>query len=109
MGSEIKENDFVPVDSRAKEEEKTFSAKAKITRQKERGLHIAFLVLVWTGVSLFVVVLVAKVCQMALPADYCWLDEAHTKKLDDFLTSGVIGGAITGFFKSKLNPSEKDK
>ena len=99
----IKEPQQIVVDSKAKEENRDYVSQARRRRREQNTLHWAFLGIVWIAVLGVAFVLFAKLSHLVLPPRFSWLDDAHLKKLDEFLTTGAIGGTVVGFFKSKFS------
>jgi len=103
LASLIKEPQQVVVDSKAKEENRDYVSQHRRIRREQNTLHWAFLGIVWIAVVGVAFVLFAKLSHLVLPPKFSWLDETQLKNLDEFLTTGAIGGTVVGFFKAKIN------
>jgi hypothetical protein len=90
------------VDSKAKEEVKNWTSESRRKRREENVVHWGFVILVWAVFIGVTFVVISKISHLVLPTKYHWLDEVHLKKIDDFLTTGTIGGIVVGFFKNKM-------
>jgi hypothetical protein len=99
---------LLPIDTKAREEEKNFVAKSRRERREEYHKHVAFVILLWLAVGLFGLGLVAKVSQFLLPEAWEWLSEKQRAQLNDFLTTGIISGGVVGILKNKLSKNGVD-
>lgn len=76
-------------------------------RREQNALHWCFIVILWIIVIGFGIAILTKFLHMVLPEKYCWLDEDHIKKLNEFITTGGIGGIGTALFKNKIGSTNK--
>ncbi|MBC7652797.1 MAG: hypothetical protein H7101_13715 [Deinococcales bacterium] len=76
---------------------------------REKGLkHWCFLALLVLGALGVIIVTIVKILHLILPEQYKWLNQEQISKIEEFLTSGVIGGSIVGIYKSKAAGSNKE-
>lgn len=99
---QIQEVGVLIVDERAKQELRDLISENNRTNREKNAKHWAFVFLIWVGVIAVAFVLFAKVYHLLCAHNYAWLDKEQLDNIDEFLTSGVIGGSVVGFFKSKM-------
>ena len=93
-----------PSDSRAIRESTDLYSR---NRREQNALHWCFIVILWVIVIGFGVAILTKFLHMVLPDNWCWLNEDHIKKLNEFITTGGIGGIGTALFKNKIGTTGK--
>lgn len=104
---QIEENIAIPpIDERARLEMENFISENKRTNLEKNTKHLAFVVLMWIGTIGVTFVIVTKIYHLICSHAYAWLDKDQLNNIDTFLTSGVIGGSIVGFFKSKITNAD---
>lgn len=103
--SQINEPSTPISDTQAIEESKDLISRAKRNRREQNALHWAFIILLWIIVSGFGLAILVRIGSILLPDQYCWLNEEHLKKLNDFITTGGIGGVGGALLKNKLPSS----
>jgi len=106
---QIQEASVVIIDERAKQELKAFVSENNRTNREKNVKHWAFISLMWVGTIAVAFVLFAKVYHLICAHDYAWLDKDQMNKIDEFLTSGIIGGSVVGFFKSRISDINKNE
>jgi hypothetical protein len=104
---QIKEVSVAGIDERAKQELQDFISENNRTNREKNTKHWAFVFLMWVGTVAVALVLFAKVYHLLCAHNYAWLDKDQLNKIDEFLTSGIIGGSVVGFFKSKISDPNK--
>ncbi|MGB8191040.1 MAG: hypothetical protein WCF67_03930 [Chitinophagaceae bacterium] len=97
------------VDERAREESKDYISKSRRKRREQNTMHWGFVVLLCIAVMGVAFVLIARISHLLLPAKYYWLTEEQITKLNEFLTTGIIGGTIVALFKSKVLKSNEEQ
>ncbi|HKP32594.1 MAG TPA: hypothetical protein VJT83_07700 [Chitinophagaceae bacterium] len=102
----FKETNPPSVDVRAEEERKNIIARTRRNRREEGAKHWAFVSLIWLVVGCVGIAFLMKVCHILLPEDYYWLDEVHLRKIDEFLTTGILSGSVGIFFKSRIGNNQ---
>lgn len=89
-------------DTQAIEENKDLISRATRNRREQNAMHWAFIVILWIIVSGFGFAILVKLATILLPDRLCWLSPEHLKNLNDFITTGGIGGVGGALIKNKV-------
>lgn len=92
----------LPVDSRARSQERDFVTSASRKRREEGAKHWGFVVLIWVIVGCVAIAFIFKVWHLLAPASLCWLSDKNMIDINSFLTTGVLSGGVGAFFTSRI-------
>ncbi len=101
----IKEGSTPVSDTQALEESKDLASRYKRSRREQNAMHWAFIIILWIIVAGFGFAILTRISMMILPDRYCWLSDEHLKSLNDFITTGGIGGVGGALLKNKFPSS----
>ena len=106
---EIREPGGIPaIDKKAEEELRAFVSESKRSNREKNVKHWAFVILLWLGVIAYTFVLFAKVWHLLCSEHYAWLTKNQQDNLNEFLTSSIIGGAVTSLFRAKIGSTDQN-
>ena len=92
----IKERNLPTViDEKANQESRDLVARSKRDRREQNAVHWSFIIILAVIVVGFGAAIMTRVLHLVLPERYCWLDDDHLKRINEFIMTGGIGGTVS--------------